>query len=68
MLKAWAVPGADAFVKVEISKNLGAAFGGIKGYLPEKMTINTFTDNFMKGLDVSTGNVIAAPPTAAPSK
>jgi regulator of protease activity HflC (stomatin/prohibitin superfamily) len=63
MLKAWAVPGADAFVKVEVSKNLGLAFSGIKGYLPEKMTINTFTDNFMKGLDASTGNVIAGPKT-----
>lgn len=62
MLKAWAVPGADSFVKVEVSKNLGTAFSGIKGYLPEKMTINTFTDNFLKGLDVSTGNAIVAPP------
>ena len=61
LLKAWAVPGAESFVKVEVSKNLGVAFGGIKGYLPEKMTINTFTDNFMKGLDVSTGNVVAGP-------
>lgn len=61
MLKAYDVKGADAWVKVEVSKNLGAAFGNIKGYLPEKMTINTFTDNFMKGLDVSTGNVIAGP-------
>jgi regulator of protease activity HflC (stomatin/prohibitin superfamily) len=63
MLKAWAVPGADAFVKVEVSKNIGLAFSGIKGYLPEKMTINTFTDNFMKGLDASTGNVVAGPKT-----
>lgn len=64
MLKAYAVPGSDNWVKVEVSKNLGTAFGGIKGYLPEKMTINTFTDNFMKGLDASTGNVIAGPPAA----
>jgi hypothetical protein len=63
MLKAYAVQGADAWVKVEVSKNLGTAFQGIKGYLPEKMTINTFTDNFLKGLDVSTGNAIVAPPT-----
>lgn len=61
MLKAWAVPGADAFVKVEVAKNIGVAFSGIKGYLPEKMTINTFTDNFMKGLDAGTGNVVAGP-------
>ena len=63
LLKAYDVKGADAWVKVEVSKNLGAAFSGIKGYLPEKMTINTFTDNFLKGLDVSTGNAIVAPPT-----
>lgn len=61
LLKAYAVQGADAWVKVEVSKNLGTAFAGIKGYLPEKMTINTFTDNFLKGLDVSTGNAIVAP-------
>lgn len=62
MLEAYAVKGADSWVKVEVSKNLGAAFAGIKGYLPEKMTINTFTDNFMKGLDVSTGNAVVGPP------
>jgi len=64
LLKAYAVPGSDNWVKVEVAKNLGTAFGGIKGYLPEKMTINTFTDNFMKGLDASTGNVVAGPPAA----
>ncbi len=61
LLKAWAVPGAESFVKVEVSKNIGVAFSGIKGYLPEKMTINTFTDNFLKGLDSSTGNPIVGP-------
>lgn len=65
MLKAWAVPGAESFVKVEVSKNIGTAFSGIKGYLPEKMTINTFTDNFLKGLDVSTGNAVVTAPAAA---
>jgi len=58
LLKAYDVKGADAWVKVEVSKNLASAFAGIKGYLPEKMTINTFTDNFMKGLDASTGNAV----------
>jgi len=62
LLKAWAVPGAETFVRVEVSKNLGVAFGNIKGYLPEKMTINTFTDNFLKGLDVSTGNAVVSAP------
>lgn len=57
-LSAWAVPGADAFVKVEVSKNLGTAYAGIKGYLPESMTMNVMTENFMKGLDAGTGNVI----------
>jgi regulator of protease activity HflC (stomatin/prohibitin superfamily) len=63
MLKAWAVPGAESFVKVEVSKNIAQATAGVKGYLPEKMTINTFTDNFMKGLEASTGNVVVGPPT-----
>lgn len=58
MLQAWAVPGADSFVKVQIAQSLGSAFGNIKGYLPEDMKVNLLTDNFMKAVDSVTGNSI----------
>lgn len=68
MLKAWAVEGADAFVKVEISKNLGTAFGSIKGYLPADMKVNLLTDNFVTAVDTLTGNVVpVAQPAPAPA-
>lgn len=56
LLRAWAVPGADSFVKVEVSKQLGTAFSNIKGYLPSDMKVNLMTDNFVKAVDTMTGN------------
>jgi len=44
MLKAYAVQGADAWVKVEVSKNVAQAFQNIKGYLPSDMKVNLLTD------------------------
>ncbi|MGV0949124.1 MAG: SPFH domain-containing protein [Azonexus sp.] len=67
LLKAWAVPGAEAFVKVEISKNLGTAFSGIKGYLPSDMKVNLITDNFVKAVDTITGSPVVAIPQPAPA-
>lgn len=61
MLKAWAVPGADAFVKVEVSKNLATGFGNIKGYLPSDMKVNLLTDNFVKAVDTMTGSPVVSP-------
>lgn len=63
MLKAWAVPGADAFVKVEVSKNLGNAFSNIKGYLPSDMKISLLTDNYVKAVDTMTGSISPVTPT-----
>ena len=51
-LGAYAVPGADAFVKIEVSKNMSKAFEGVKGYLPEKMTMNLLTDQYAKGVNI----------------
>lgn len=63
MLKAYDVKGADAWVKVQVAESAAKAFSGIRGYLPEKMTINTFADNFVKAVDVSTGNAVVAIPS-----
>lgn len=49
-LSAFAVDGAEAFVQIEVSKNLALAFQNIKGYLPENMKINLLSDNFMNAI------------------
>lgn len=63
LLKAYAVPGSDNWVKTQVAESAAKAFGGIRGYLPEKMTINTFADNFVKAVDVSTGNAVVPIPS-----
>ena len=57
-LQAYAVPGADVFAKVEISKSMAEAFKNIKGYLPESMKLNVLTGSFNDGVKavVETGN------------
>ena len=64
MLKAYAVPGSDNWVKVEVSKNLASGIQNIKGYLPADMKINILTDNYLKGVDTLTGNPVVATPAA----
>lgn len=51
-LSAYAVPGADAFVKIEVSKQLAQAYGNIKGFLPEGMNVTLLTEQFDKGVNV----------------
>jgi regulator of protease activity HflC (stomatin/prohibitin superfamily) len=62
-LSAYAVPGADAFVKVEVAKQIAIAYGNIKGYLPSQMSVTLLTDNFNKSVDALTGNVVVPVPT-----
>lgn len=69
MLKAYAVPGADAWVRVEVSKNVAIAFQNIKGYLPSDMKVNLLTENFGKSVDALTGNpIINMPGNVTPLK
>ncbi len=49
-LSAYAVEGADSFVKIEVSKNLAEGFKNIKGYLPEGMNVYTLSDSFMNAV------------------
>ncbi len=44
---AYGAPGANLYAQIEVSRNMGAAFSGIKGYLPESMTTNLLTTNFL---------------------
>jgi regulator of protease activity HflC (stomatin/prohibitin superfamily) len=54
-LSAYAVPGADAFVKIEVAKSMANAFGQVKGYLPEGMSINLLSDQYTKGVNLLVG-------------
>lgn len=49
-LAAYSVPGADAFVKIEVSQNMAEAFKNISGYLPENMKINLLSESFTKAV------------------
>ncbi len=50
-LQAYAVDGADNFVKIEIASAIARANSGIQGYIPENMTINVLTDRIMSAID-----------------
>jgi regulator of protease activity HflC (stomatin/prohibitin superfamily) len=49
-LEAWAVDGADNFVRIEIAKSMAQAFQNIDGYLPGDMNITMLSTNFMSSL------------------
>jgi len=50
-LQAYAVEGADNFVRIEIANAIAEANKGVQGYIPESMTINVFTDRIMDAID-----------------
>ncbi len=51
-LSAYAVPGADAFVKIQVASSMSEAFKNVKGYLPEKMSVNLLADQYNKGVNL----------------
>ena len=50
MLSAYAVPGSESFVQIEVSKNMAEAFKNIQGYLPSDMKVNILSESFMKSV------------------
>ncbi len=54
-LQAYAVEGADNFVRIEIAKSIAEANKGVQGYIPESMTINVFTDRMMSAIESIVG-------------
>lgn len=48
---AFSAPGAETYAKIEIAKSMSAAFGNIKGYLPESMNIYTLGESFTKAVE-----------------
>jgi regulator of protease activity HflC (stomatin/prohibitin superfamily) len=61
-LSAYAVPGADAFVKIEIAKSFASGVQNIKGYLPERMNVNLLADQYANGINVLVNG--GTPPTS----
>jgi len=61
---AYSTPGAETFAKLEMSKQLSVAYSGVKGYVPEKMTINTFSETFLSAVN----GLVAPPQVAAPTR
>lgn len=49
---AYAVPGADDFVKIQVAQSLGVAFSNVKGYLPAGTTYNTIAKDFDTGVNI----------------
>lgn len=54
-LGAYAVPGADAFVKIEVAKSFASGVQNVKGYLPEKMSVNLLAEQYSKGVNLLVG-------------
>lgn len=62
--QAYAAEGADVYAKIQIAESMSKAFGNIKGYLPEGMTVNLLGDNFTKAVEA----LVGPPKTAIPAK
>lgn len=60
LLKAWAVPGAEAFTKVEVAKSVADGFRNIQGYLPSDLKISTLSTTFVDAIEAITGKAPAA--------
>jgi regulator of protease activity HflC (stomatin/prohibitin superfamily) len=54
-LSAYAVPGAESFVQIEVSKSMADAFKNISGYLPSDMKINLLSESFLKAVQNISG-------------
>jgi len=50
-LSAYAEKGADAYTRVEIAKQVAIAFGNVKGYLPEGMSVNLLSGQFQQAVE-----------------
>jgi regulator of protease activity HflC (stomatin/prohibitin superfamily) len=65
-LSAYAVTGADAFVKIEVAKAFAQSTQGIQGYLPQDMNVYTLGTNFTNAINAAMGGTVLAP--VQPSK
>lgn len=44
--------GGQTFARIKVAEQMAAAYSGVRGFIPEKMTISTFADSFQKGIGI----------------
>lgn len=49
-MSAYNTAGSQQFVTIEVAKSMADSFKGIQGYIPQGMTMNTLSGNFIDGL------------------
>jgi regulator of protease activity HflC (stomatin/prohibitin superfamily) len=54
-LSAYSAAGPEAFVQIEVSRNMAEAFKNINGYLPQDMKINLLSESFMDAVQQVVG-------------
>ena len=62
-LSAYAVEGADAFIKIEVAKQMAEGFKNIRGYLPQDMKINLLSESFLDAVRQATSPADTSNPT-----
>ena len=60
-MEAYNSSGSQNWVVVEVSRNLAEGFKGIQGYIPQNMTVNTLSGNFIDGLRTVVGSRVTEP-------
>jgi regulator of protease activity HflC (stomatin/prohibitin superfamily) len=50
LLESYKVEGADAYVTIEVSKNVSDGMKNIAGYLPSTMSVNVISDDILKSV------------------
>jgi regulator of protease activity HflC (stomatin/prohibitin superfamily) len=51
-MAAYATSGADAYVTMQVAESMKGAYAGVKGWVPENMTIDVISDNFVDGIQM----------------
>lgn len=58
LMQSYATAGSEMYTRIEIAKQIGPAFSGIKGFLPADMKINLLTGNFVDSVEQMMKTVI----------
>ena len=62
-LSAFAVEGADQFIKIEVAKQMAEGFKNIRGYLPQDMKINLLSESFLDAVRQAISPAATSNPT-----
>jgi regulator of protease activity HflC (stomatin/prohibitin superfamily) len=59
-LQAYNVEGADAYVRVEVAKQVAMGMQNMTGLLPSDISVNVLSENFMKSVEGLVGKKVAS--------